>query len=73
MGEFRTRDVIDEFEEKFKQQKIIDDAKAAKDMTYEEFLDKYSDHIEGRVDADDRGRPFTAEGAESKDDGGKGK
>ncbi len=37
-------------------------------MTYDEFLDKYSEHMEGRNDGDDR-RPFTAEGAESKDDG----
>lgn len=40
-------------------------------MTYEEFLAKYMDHIEGRVDVDDRMRPVTAEGAESKDEGTK--
>ena len=37
-------------------------------MTYDEFLDKYLDHIEGRVDVEERNanRPITAEGAESK-------
>jgi hypothetical protein len=37
-------------------------------MTYDEFMDKYLDHIEGRVDANERNanRPITAEGAESK-------
>jgi hypothetical protein len=35
-------------------------------MTYEEFLGKYLDHIEGKVTADDRQatRPLTAEGEE---------
>lgn len=32
-------------------------------MTYEEFLGKYLDHIEGKVASDDRNvRPLTAEG-----------
>lgn len=40
-------------------------------MTYDEFLNKYVDHIEGRIDIDERQfRPVTAEGNESKDDGG---
>ena len=68
MGEFRSKDIIDDIEQRIKQQKIIDDEKAAKDMTYDEFLDKYCEHIEGKGDGDDR-RPFTAEGAESKEDG----
>lgn len=42
-------------------------------MTYEEFLNLYGEHIDGKVEVDDKGRPFTAEGAESKDEGGKGK
>jgi hypothetical protein len=29
-------------------------------MTYDEFLEKYIDHIEGRAEPEDR-RPFTAE------------
>jgi hypothetical protein len=39
-------------------------------MTYEEFIGKYLDHIEGRADAEER-RPFTAEGADG--EGLKGK
>lgn len=32
-------------------------------MTYDQFIGKYLDHIEGRVSADDRNtRPLTAEG-----------
>lgn len=68
MGEFRKKDIIDEIEEKIKQQKIEDEANAAKDMTYEKFLALYGEHIDGKVEADDKGRPFTAEGAESKDE-----
>jgi len=38
-------------------------------MTYEEYMFKYLDHIEGRVDFDaERNRPVTAEGNESKED-----
>lgn len=37
-------------------------------MTYEKFLSLYGDHLDGKIEGDDKGRPFTAEGAESKDD-----
>jgi len=69
MTEYRTKDILDEVEQSIKEQKTLDEAEAKRDMTYEEFLQKYAEHIEGKVDADDRGRPFTAEGAESKEDG----
>lgn len=35
-------------------------------MTYEEFLSKYIDHIEGRAEHEDR-RPFTAEAGEGQE------
>lgn len=38
-------------------------------MTYDEFLAKYLEHIEGKVDIDDKLRPITAEGNESKEEG----
>ena len=47
-----------------KQQREIDEIKAKSDMTYDEFLIKYLDHIEGRAENEER-RPITAEGAES--------
>lgn len=37
-------------------------------MTYDEFLNKYIEHIEGKVEFDERLRPVTAEGNESKED-----
>ena len=38
-------------------------------MTYDEYLLKYLDHIEGKAEFDiERNRPVTAEGNESKED-----
>ena len=39
-------------------------------MSYEEFLNKYQDHIEGKAEPDERQlhRPVTAEGAESREE-----
>lgn len=39
-------------------------------MTYEEFLGKYQDHIEGKAEPDERQlhRPVTAEGNESREE-----
>jgi hypothetical protein len=67
MQEKRTLHIIDEVEERLKMQKAFEEAEASRDMTYDEFLNKYLDHIEGRVDADQRNanRPFTAEGGET--------
>lgn len=66
--EKRTLNIIDEIEEKLKMQRAFEESEAKRDMTYEEFLGKYLDHIEGRVTADERNvRPLTAEG----DDQGK--
>lgn len=48
----------------------MDEEEAKRDMTYQEFLAKYQDHIEGKAEFEgDRNRPITAEGNESKDDG----
>lgn len=63
MFERRFKNVVDEIEERLKLQKIEDEKEAKRDMTYEEFLGKYIDHIEGKVDADARlgNRPLTAD------------
>lgn len=63
MRDKRTLNIIDEIEERMKQQKIIEDLEANRDMSYEEFLEKYLDHIEGRVDPEEvaNQRPITAE------------
>ena len=37
----RTLNIIDEIEEKMKIQKAFEEAEAARDMTYEEYLEKY--------------------------------
>eukprot|EP00347_Sterkiella_histriomuscorum_P001454 403371978 len=63
MQDKRYKLVIDEIEERLKAQKIFEEEEAKRDMTYEEFLGKYIDHIEGKVDADARSgnRPLTAD------------
>ena len=63
MYDRRFKNVVDEVEERLKQQKVEDEKEAARDMTYEEFLTKYMDHIENKVDADQRhgNRPLTAD------------
>ena len=67
MRELRTLNIIDEIEERIKQQTQIDQVESQRDKTYEEFLGTYLDHIEGRVEHDERHahRPVTAEGADS--------
>mmetsp|Transcript_21639 Transcript_21639/g.20756 ORF Transcript_21639/g.20756 Transcript_21639/m.20756 type:complete len:137 (+) Transcript_21639:354-764(+) len=37
-------------------------------MTFDEFLNKYQEHIEGKIEANEGGRPITAEGGGSKGD-----
>lgn len=71
MVDRRLKNVIDEVEERMRAQKIEEEKEAKRDMTYDEFISQYLDHIEGRVDADARlgNRPQTAEeegGAASK-------
>jgi hypothetical protein len=65
-NEKRTLDIIDELEERAKMQKAFEEAEAKRDMTFDEFIGKYLDHIDGRIDAGqrDKDRPITAEGAE---------
>ena len=66
MQDKRTFNIIDEIEERFKAEKSFNDAEAKRDMTYQEFIMKYIDHIEGKVDADQRmgTRPITADDGE---------
>lgn len=52
MKEKRTLNIIDEIEERIKMQQAFEKAEAERDMTYDEFLTKYLDHIESRVDVD---------------------
>ena len=69
MDSERKFNIIDEIQLKIKQQKVIDQVEAQRDMTYDEYMFKYLDHIEGRADYDaERNRPVTAEGNESKED-----
>jgi hypothetical protein len=49
----RTLNIIDEIEEKEKLQKAFEEAEAKRDMTYEEYLAKYINMIEGRVTKED--------------------
>ena len=67
MREKRTLNIIDEVEERMKMMRTFEEAEAKRDMTYDEFLGKYIDHIEGKVSADERqaNRPLTAEGEEN--------
>jgi len=58
----RTLNIIDEVEERLRLEKEYEEAEAAKDMTYDQFLARYLDHIEGRAEADPRNvRPVTAD------------
>jgi hypothetical protein len=45
----RSLNIIDEIEEREKIQKAFEEAEAKRDMTYEEYLNKYQDMIEGKV------------------------
>lgn len=47
----RSLNIIDEIEEREKIQKAFEEAEAKRDMTYEEYLSKYQDMIEGKVQA----------------------
>lgn len=64
MRDNRTNHIIDEIEEAVKKQRVEEEKEAKRDLTYEEFLGKYLDHIEGRVSSDERfiNRPGTADG-----------
>jgi hypothetical protein len=45
----RSLNIIDEIEEREKIQKAFEEAEAKRDMTYEEYLNKYQDMIEGKA------------------------
>lgn len=44
----RTLNIIDEFEEREKVQRAFEEAEAKRDMSYEEYLGKYQDMIDGK-------------------------
>ena len=45
----RTLNIIDEIEEKLKAQQVIQEAEAKRDMTYEEYLEKYQSMMDGKL------------------------
>jgi hypothetical protein len=45
----RSLNIIDEIEEREKIQRAFEEAEAKRDMTYEEYLNKYQDMIEGKI------------------------
>ncbi len=49
MRDKRTLHIVDELEEREKMQKALEEAEAKKDLSYEEFLTRYGDMIEGKV------------------------
>jgi hypothetical protein len=62
MREARTLHILDEIEEKLKSDLAFQEMETKRDMTYDEFMTQYLDHIEGKVDPDLRqDRPTTAE------------
>ena len=61
LREHRTLNIIDEVEVRLNQQKMFEEAEAKRDVSYDEFLLKYIDHIEGRVTNEERNRPHTAD------------
>ncbi len=50
----RSLNIIDEVEERLKEQEAFETAEAARDMTKEEFLATYLDHIEGRINTEEK-------------------
>ena len=66
MRDNRTNHIVDEIEEAIKKQRAEDEREGKRDMSYEEFVSKYQDHIEGKASSEDRfaNRPGTAEGAD---------
>ena len=52
MRDKRTLTIVDEIEEKEKMLKAFEDSEAKRDMTYEEYLARYADMIDGKVSKD---------------------
>ncbi len=50
--EKRTKNIIDELEEREKMQHALEEAEAKKIMSYDEFVNKFADIIEGRPPKD---------------------
>lgn len=59
----RYHDIYDEIELRQAQMVIVEEKELNRDRTFEEFLDMFQDHIEGKMDANERvgNRPTTAE------------
>lgn len=74
--EKRTLNIIDELDEREKMQKALEEAEAKKVMSYDEFLTKYHDMIEGKTKPDPEkaystthSRPVTGYKDDNKSDG----
>jgi hypothetical protein len=72
----RQLNIIDEIEEKEKIQRIHEEAEAKRDLTYEEFLTRYQDMIDGKytsvkdtLSAHDKSRPVTGHHVEEENKG----
>ena len=63
----RYYDIPDEFALRQAQMAVVEEKEAQRDRTFEEFLDLFKDHIEGKCDANERvgNRPGTAEAKEA--------
>lgn len=63
----RYYDIPDEIELREAQMALVEEKEMKRDRTFEEFLDMFKDHIEGKVDANERvgNRPSTAEAQEA--------
>ena len=63
----RYYDIPDEFALRQAQIAVVEEKEAQRDRTYEEFLEMFKDHIEGKCDANERtgNRPDTAQAAEA--------
>lgn len=75
----RTLNIVDEIEEKMKIQKAFEEAEAKRDMTYEEYLEKYQQMMDGKGGRDDHmptksgqaSRPVTGHEEMKSDNGSK--
>ena len=63
----RYYDIPDEFALRQAQIAVVEEKEAQRDRTYDEFLEMFKDHIEGKCDAQERvgNRPGTAEAADA--------
>lgn len=70
----RYHDIPDELIIRDKRIAVVEEKELKRDRTYEEFLEMFKDHIEGKVDANERvgNRPSTAEAQDARESKGVG-